>query len=81
MAYTSNQAEAQQILTPWIQQPLAEWGAKYPLQQFQSGARFSQIVVLFSPNGVYIATLGTLPPDKLDEVTRLGVELVKAQGV
>ena len=81
MAYTSNQAEAQQILNPWIQQPLAEWGAKYPLQQFQSGARFSQIVVLFSPNGVYIATLGTLPPDKLDEVTRLGVELVKAQGV
>jgi hypothetical protein len=80
MAFTSHQAEAQQILNPWTQQPLAEWGAKYPLQQFQSGARFSQLVILFSPNGVYIATLGSLSADKLEEITRLGVELVKAQG-
>ncbi|MBI3169416.1 MAG: hypothetical protein HYZ22_13110 [Chloroflexi bacterium] len=80
MAFTSNQAEARQILNPWTQQPLSDWGAKYPLQQFQSGGRFSQIVVLFGPKGVHIATQGTLTPDKLDELTRLGVDLVKAQG-
>lgn len=80
MAFTSNQAEAAQILNPWVQGPLADWGAKYPLQQFQSGARFSQIVVLFSPKGVYIATQGTLAPDKLEELTQLGVELVRSQG-
>jgi hypothetical protein len=80
MAFTNDQAEAQQILNPWTQQPLAEWGAKYPLKQFQSGERFSQIVVLYGPKGVYVATQGTLTPDKLDEITSLGVELVKAQG-
>lgn len=79
-AFTSDQAEAQQILNPWTQQPLADWGAKYPLQQFQSGTRFSQLVVMFTPNGMYIATLGIFPEDKLDEITRLGVELVKAHG-
>lgn len=79
-AFTSNQAEAQQILNPWTQQPLADWGVKYPLQQFQSNARFSQLVVMFNPKGIYIATLGTFPEDKLEEITSLGVELVKAHG-
>lgn len=79
-AFTSNPAEAAQILNPWTQQPLAQWGARYPLQQFQSNARFSQLVVLFSPSGLYIATLGILPQDKLDEITSLGIELIKAQG-
>lgn len=80
-AFTSNPAEAGQILNPWTQTPLAAWGERYPLQQFQSNARFTQIVILFSPNGIHIATLGVLPPDKLDEITQLGVELVRAQGV
>jgi hypothetical protein len=78
-AFTSDPAEARQILNPWTQTPLAAWGERYPLQQFQSNTRFTQIVVLFSPNGIHIATLGILPPDKLEEITQLGVELVKAQ--
>lgn len=81
MAFTNNQNEARQILNPWAQNPLTEWGARYPLQQFQSSSRFTQIVVLYSPNGVYIATQGVLPPDKLDEVTKLGIELVKSQQI
>lgn len=81
MAFTNNQNEARQILNPWAQNPLTEWGTRYPLQQFQAGSRFTQIVVLYSPNGVYIATQGVLPPDKLDEVTKLGIELVKSQQI
>lgn len=77
-AFTNTPAEAQQILNPWTQQPLTAWGTKYPLQQFQSSERFIQIVVMYSPKGVSIATLGILPPDKLEEITRLGVELVKS---
>lgn len=80
-AFTSSPTEAAQILNPWTQQPLAQWGARYPLQQFQSNARFSQLVVLFSPSGIYIATLGVLTQDKLDEITQLGIELVRAQKV
>ena len=79
-AFTSNPAEAGQILNPWTQTPLAAWGERYPLQQFQSNSRFTQIVILYSPNGIHIATLGILPQDKLDEIAQLGVELVKAQG-
>ena len=81
MAFTNNQTEARQIMNPWAQNPLTAWGTQYPLKQFQSGARFSQIIVLYSPNGVYIATQGVLPPDKLDEITRLGIELVKSQQI
>ncbi|MGB8984639.1 MAG: hypothetical protein WCC12_22420, partial [Anaerolineales bacterium] len=80
-AFTNNQAEARQILGPWTQNPLAEWAQRHPLKQFQSQGNFSQLVVLFSPNGVYAATLGTLQPDQVEELTDLGVEMVKTQGV
>lgn len=80
MAYTSDPQEARQILNPWAQNPLAQWGARHPLKQFQSAAGYSQIIVLFSPNGVYIATATMLNPDEVEEVAALGVELVKAQG-
>lgn len=80
-ALTNAEAAARQILNPWTQNPLAAWGERYPLQQFQSNARFGQIVVLFNTDGVYIATQGVLTPDKLNELASLGVELVRAQGM
>jgi hypothetical protein len=82
MALTSNEAEARQLLNPWAQKPLANWGTRYPLKQFQtqSDTRFSQIVILFSPNGLHIATPGVLKPDQAEEISMLGVELIKAQG-
>jgi hypothetical protein len=79
-ALASDHLEARQILNSWTQNLLAQWGEKYPLRQFQSGARFSQIVVLFNLNGVCIATPGILKPDQVDELAKLGVELVKSQG-
>lgn len=81
MAYTSSPAESQQIISPWMQHPLADWAQRYPLKQFQSKGGFSQLVILFSPNGVYLATMGVLHPDEVEELTRLGVEMVKTQGV
>lgn len=80
-AFTSNPREARQVLNPWVQNPLEAWGTKYPLRQFQSGTRFSQIVILFNPNGVHIATLGVLQPDQVEELTHLGMELIKAHGI
>lgn len=81
MAFSSASSEARQILNPWAQNPLANWGERHPLKQLQSSGPYSQIVVLFSPNGVYIACPGTLQPEQVDEVTKLGIELVKSQGV
>jgi hypothetical protein len=80
-AFTNNPAEAREILNPWTQNPLAEWAQRHPLKQFQPSGSISQLVVLFSPNGVYAATLGTLQPDQVTELTDLGVEMVRTQGV
>lgn len=79
-AFTNNQAESRQILNPWTQNPLAEWAQRHPLQQLQPKGSFSQLVVLFGPNGVYVATMGTLQPDQVAELTDLGVEMVRTQG-
>jgi hypothetical protein len=82
MAFTNDQTESRQLLNPWVQNPLADWGTRYPLQQFQgAGTRYTQIIVLFSPNGTYIATPSILQPDQVEEITKLGVELIKAQGI
>jgi hypothetical protein len=80
MAFTSDPASASQILNAWAVRPLADWARRYPLRQLQSGARFGQLVVLFSPNGVFLGMLNVLQPDQVEELADLGVELVKAVG-
>jgi hypothetical protein len=79
-AFTNNHTAAQQILNPWVAMPLRSWAERYPLHQLRQG-RFGQLVVLYSPRGVTIATLNFLQPDQVDELAALGVELVKSQGV
>ena len=79
-AFTDEPNSARQLLNPWVQMPLTQWAQKYPLKQVQSRGRFGQISIMYCPTGTYIATLGTLQPDQVDELTALGVELVKAQG-
>jgi hypothetical protein len=78
-AFTSNPAGARQILNPWVVMPLAAWAQKYPLRQINTGLG-NQLAVLFGPRGVSLAMLGLIHPELLEELTRLGVELVKAQG-
>jgi hypothetical protein len=78
-AFTSDPASAWKILNPRLGLILRAWTDRYPLRQLQYG-KFGQLVVLFSPNGVFLATLNTLQPDHLEELAALGVELVKAQG-
>ncbi len=76
MAFTSDPSGARQILNPWVEMPLGAWAEKYPLKQGNT----NQLAVLFSPQGVYIAMMGLVNPEFLQELTALGVELVKAQG-
>lgn len=78
-AFTNIQAESRQILNPWMQHPLEDWGQRYPLKQFQTKGGASQLVVLFSPNGVYLAKMGLLQPEQVEELAALGVEMVKTQ--
>lgn len=79
-AFTNDPNSARQTLNPWAVMPLADWARRYPLAQFQMGARFGQLAVLFGPNGTYLAVPGQLRPDQADELTALGVELVRSQG-
>ena len=75
MAFTSAPSLASSVLNPWAEMPLAAWAQKYPLQQGNT----NQLAVLFCPQGVYVATLGLVNPEFLQELTALGVALVKAQ--
>ncbi len=79
-AFTSDPGAARQILNPWIAAPLADWALRYPLKQVQKPGLFGQLAILFSPRGVYVASLGTMIPEAVEELTNLGVELVKTQG-
>lgn len=80
MAFSNDPTSARQTLNPWAVMPLADWARRHPLKQFQSGSGMGQLVVLVGPNGVYLVSLGMLQPDALDELTALGVELVRSQG-
>jgi hypothetical protein len=78
-AFTSKPTAARQILNPWAAMPLCSWAERYPMRQLQQG-RFGQLIILYSPNGIYLATLNMLQLDQVDELAALGVELVKAAG-
>lgn len=75
VAYTSNPQIATQILTPWTTLPLANWAQNHPL----TNGSTDQLVVLFSPNGLYLAIMGYLNAEYLNELAALGAELVLAQ--
>jgi len=79
MAFTNAPDWARQILIPGVVKPLADWAGRYTLKQFQKASNLNQLVVLFGPNGVCLATMTMLQRDKLDEMAVLGVELVKSQ--
>jgi len=75
-AFTNNGAGISQILNPWVVQPLASWVEKYPLKKGSN----DQLAILFSPQGLFIAMLGLINAEFLEELANLGAELVKAQG-
>jgi hypothetical protein len=78
MAYTNSPSSAQQLLNSRVAAQLSDWAARYPLKQLQKGS-YGQLMTLFGPNGVYLATLNLLEPNQAHELASLGVELVKSQ--
>jgi hypothetical protein len=75
-AYTSDASQARQVLSPWTVNPLAAWVQAHPLEKSNRG---DELAILFSPEGLYLATMGLTNSEFLDEVTKLGAEMVKAQ--
>jgi hypothetical protein len=74
-AYTSDKKETVKLLNEQTIALLLSWAQKNPLTPGSS----NQLVALYGPYGVYLATLGLSKPDRLNQLAELGVELVLAQ--
>ena len=78
-AFTSDTYLANKILNQGVIAALADWATRYPLEKHPGRNLFGQLAVLFSPSGVYVASMGTMIPEALNELSDLGVVLIKAQ--
>jgi len=77
--YTSDPQAARQTLA-WSVAPLADWASRYPLKTVQtSGQLFGQLVVMICPRGTYVASMGNMIPEAMQELINLGVALVKGK--
>ena len=79
MAYTNSPSSAHHLLNSTVAGQLAGWAERRPLKQFKGGSGISQLIMLFGPNGVYLAALNLLQPNQTYELVSMGVELVKSQ--
>lgn len=69
---------ARQLLKPAVAQALRGWAERYPLRNFQSGP-YPQLAVLFGPDGVSLSMVKKLESRHVEELTALGISLVKGQ--
>jgi hypothetical protein len=78
MAYTNSPSSAHRMLNAKVAAQLAAWAARYPLKTRSKGSGCSQLMTLFGPGGVYLATLNLLQPNQARELVSLGLELVNS---
>lgn len=79
-AYTSSPQLAGETLDPWVVNYLEGWAERYPLEssQLDKGEPVLQLVVLFSPNGLYLVYFSAHDSERSREMRDLGVDLVRA---
>jgi hypothetical protein len=65
------------MLNHWVIVPLTNWAQKYAMTKENIS---SQLVIHIGPNGFSLRTPGLVNPEYLDDLTTLGVELVRALG-
>ena len=77
--YTSDPQAAQQYLA-WPVAPLVDWASRYPLKQIQPTRElFGQLVAMICPHVTYVASMGNMIPEAVQELADLGVALVKGK--
>ncbi len=80
--FTSDPAAARQTQNPWAIDLLVDWATRYPLKQMQTSRDlFGQLIVMISPLGTYVSSLGNMIPEAMQELTNLGVALVKGRKI
>jgi hypothetical protein len=77
--FTSDPQAARQYLA-WSVAALADWATRYPLKQVQPGGQlFGQLIVMICPRGTYVASMGNMIPEAVQELADLGVALLKGK--
>jgi len=78
---TSDPAAARSLLNPRAVRALLDWVERHPPDgsEATSALTSAQLVVLFSPAAVYVATFRAPTAGHVEEVCALGAELVRAQ--
>jgi len=79
VSMTNDQVAARQCLNPWMVMALAEWTEHHPMKSVQSAGEAGQLIVMYSPEETSVTWLNAATPDDLETITRLGVDLVRAQ--
>ena len=75
----SSSALAQRLLTPWVAEALRQWVTRRPLQQGKpaDNGEVGQLVVLFSPLGLYVEALVEPGGEDEEDLIRLGLAVVR----
>ena len=69
--------DLQQFVNPAMLAALDDWAQRHPLHTFQTGP-WGQLVVLYGPEGLSLSQFNPLTSEQVEELTGLGVALVKA---
>ncbi len=78
--FTSDAGAVTQFLNPGSIAALVDWATRYPLKQVAGTKGFAgQLVVMMSPRGLYVASMGNMIPETLQQMINLGVALVKGK--
>ncbi len=77
LGYSDEGTRATRMLNSWVITPLTEWAQKHPMTKKNVS---SQLVMHIGPNGLSMRTPGLVNAEYLDDLTTLGVELVRALG-
>jgi hypothetical protein len=67
---------ASKLLNAEITNTLLHWAQRHPGKTMGRRGEMMQMIVLFSPRGTYLSTLGNPTPTELDDMIALGVEIV-----
>jgi len=75
--YSDEKVRAAHMLNPWVSTPLTAWAENHSMKKDNIS---SQLVIHIGPNGLSLRTPGLVNPEYLDDLSALGVELVRALG-
>ena len=79
VAFGNNNNLSATLLNSHTTFALRKWAEQHPLKKIVKKGSYNQLVVLYCPQGLYLATLETLSQERINELASLGVALVQAQ--